>query len=139
MKNWKIPGIILILQILAMMLRWQTEKTTYTDDSMTKNEVVGTNPFTDKPITKLTVLDNSMTKVITNRWNGSVWEEKATTSQHTRTLIAAPWVELADSYSLTAVWYSLAGLDSAWLIFALLKKRNDGKKSFSSMEPASHL
>jgi hypothetical protein len=127
MKNWKVPGIILVLLIIAMTFRWQTVKTNFTGD--TKTELVpDDNPFSDKLVPKVTAIENTMTKVVEDRWNGSVWDEEATVSRHTKTLIAAPWIPLADSDTLTIVWYSLAGLDLIWLIFTLSKKRNKEKK-----------
>ena len=127
MKNWKMPAVILALLILAMTLRWHTEKTTLPGDTR-PNPLANSNPYYFGP---KEIIATTMTKVVEDRWNGSVWAEEATATWHTRNLISAPWIELADSYSLTVVSYSLAGLDSAWLLFALLKKRNDGKGSLS--------
>ena len=102
MKNWKIPVIILALLIIAMTFRWHTEKTSYTGDFMAK--------------------------VVVDRWNGSVWEEKANKLYHWKDPVTAPWIPLADSSTLTIAWYSITGLDSIWLVFALSKKRNKEKK-----------
>ena len=70
MKNWKIPGIILVLLIIAMTFRWHTEKTSFTGNSKTE---VTTSPF-GKPITEVIAIDNTMIKVVVDRWNGSAWE-----------------------------------------------------------------
>jgi len=72
-------------------------------------------------------VENAMTKRVEDRWNGSVWEEKATNLYHWRDLIAVPWDGLPASDTLTIRWYGLAGLDLAWLLFALSKTKKQKK------------
>jgi len=101
MKNWKVPAVILVLLILAITFRWNIEKTTYKK--------------------------NSMNKIVVDRWNGSIWNEKADTLYHYRDPIAVQWEGLPNSDSLTKTWGIILGIDIIWLLYAVIKTKKGGK------------
>ena len=108
MRNWKVPGIILILLILAMTFRWSTVSTQTTS--------------------------SSTIKLRQDNWNGAVYKQRYSTSGgYSEGQVKLPsdlmWF---DSQSLTAVWGVLVAGSTLWLLIAVSKtKKKDANENNS--------
>jgi len=104
MKNWKIPGIILCLLILAMVFRWST----------VSSQTLSTSNIIFKK-------DN---------WNSSVYQQRYYTNGSFSEKLAQPPSDLMwfDSQSLTAVWGVMMAGSTFWLLFAVSKTKKDDAK-----------
>lgn len=67
MKNWKVPGIILVLLIMAMVLRWGSVS------SSTNNGIV--------------------TKTLVDRWSGTIWQETIKNGSYNEKIVNQSWFE----------------------------------------------
>ena len=102
MKNWRIPGIVLILLILAMTFRWSAVSSHTTTSAVLKH-----------------VQDN---------WNGAVYEQRyPTKGGYSEMRVKSPsdliWF---DSQDLTIAWGVMAAGSTLWLLYAVskIKKKN---------------
>ena len=103
MKNWKIPGIILFLLIVAMIFRWSTVSSQTLSDAVIKFE-----------------RDN---------WNGSIYQTIYGANVYREKLVQPPsdymWL---DSQILTVVWVVLAAVSIIWLLFSVSRIKKDATK-----------
>lgn len=103
MKDWKVPAVILVLLIFAMVCRWNVDKNT---SGAGASMVVS--------------------KYNTDRWNGSITHEVLTDIRVNSFIIQKPVIggALASSEGLTVIWEMLTGISLIWLLVALPKKKN---------------
>ena len=99
MRNWKVPGIILILLILAMTFRWSTVSSQ--------------------------TLTREVLKFEKDNWNSSIYQQRFNVSGvFSEKLVRSPsdlmWF---DSQSLTAVWGVLVAGSTLWLLIAVSKTK----------------
>lgn len=92
MRNWKAPGIMLILLILAMVLRWGE---------------LGSR-----------TLNSNTDKYKVDHWNGAVYKDSFTVSGFKETIEHRASY---DSESLTEMWKYALGIDVIWLLIAVSK------------------
>lgn len=97
MKNWKVPGIILALLILAMTFRWS--------------------PISSQTTSNLTL------KHTQDNWNGAVFEQRYPMSGgYSEKLVGYPLTAMR-SQDLTVVWGLMLSGSILWLLVAV--GRND--------------
>lgn len=111
MRNWKVPGIILTLLILAMAFRW----------SIVSSQV---NAITSKI--------SSTVKFQKDNWNSALYKLVYTTDgKYSKNMVNSPPVGIS-SESLTFVWVGLTGGSIIWLLYAVSKtKKKDTNENNS--------
>jgi len=104
-KDWKIPGIILVLLILAMTVRWSTVS------SQTTSYVT--------------------IKYRTDNWNGAVYEQRYSTSGgYNEKLVRDPFTPIK-SQDLTVIWGGMLTGSILWLLIAVSQiKKVDADKEY---------
>ncbi|SDG47187.1 hypothetical protein [Desulfosporosinus hippei] len=98
MKNWKVPGVILVLLMLAIAFRWNIDKNTN---------------------------GSTVVKYSTDRWNGAVYYERLSSSDHSKRMIQSQSIAMDwySSKSLTVIWGVLTCGSVIWLLFTIRDKR----------------
>lgn len=106
MRNWKVPGIILVLLIVAMSFRWSTISSQTTSSAVLKH-----------------VQDN---------WNGAVYEQRyPTKGGYDEKIVRYPTLIPISSQELTPIWGLCLTGSILWLLIAVSKTRKvDNDKEY---------
>lgn len=106
MKNWRLPGIILILLILAMAFRW----------SIVSSQV---NIISSKI--------SSTVKFKKDNWNSALYKQLYTTDgKYSENMVNGSPIGI-NSESLTFIWGGLTGVNVIWLLYAVSKTKKKEK------------
>ena len=97
-KNWKLPGVILVLLIVAMVFRWGSLGSRTVDSNTDKYKV--------------------------DHWTGEIYKDSFTSSGFQETI---EYRASFDSEPLTEIWKYALGTDVIWLLYAVsnLKRKDD--------------
>ena len=102
MRNWRVPGIILALLILAMTFRWS-------------------------PISSQTTSSTTL-KHTQDNWNGAVFEQRYPMSGgYSEKLVGYPITAMI-SQDLTVVWGLMLSGSILWLLYAVSKNEVIGRR-----------
>lgn len=94
MKNWKVPGIILVLLILIISFRWSNDGTKITDSSIIKYR--------------------------TDHWTGEILYKTYNYMGYSEKIIK-PNTLGVNKNTLTLIWEGLTGVNIIWLLYAVSK------------------
>ena len=107
MKNWKVPGIILLLLILAMTFRWS---------------------IVSSQVNTITTKISSTVKFQKDNWNNVLYKQLYTTDgKYSENMVNVSSIGI-NSESLTFIWTGLTGGNVIWLLYAVGKKEVIGRR-----------